>query len=498
MKDNTISVCMITKNEEKNLPRCLESIKDFANEIIIVDTGSTDKTVEIAKKYGAKVYHYKWKKDFSDARNKSLEKATMDWIVFLDADEELPLEECTKLRARINATPYEGLYLRLVNIISDTNLGDAIVLRAFKNKPLYRFRGKMHEQIVFSIQEAAGLDCIESTDVKIIHYGYDPDVADLDAKQKRNLELLESYPESDRDGYFYYSLANEYARIGENDKALEIYYKAMDTPMVNGAFPSFMPYLVVNVARVLTTSKRYIDVINYLKPFEEIYKDFGDPHFFECLAHIECSNFTKAKDALLRYLNSETGSYIYPNSNFEDQFNMGKLLKQLKASCIPHEENLISALIIASEDEEHLVDTVKTVNEIAHEVVIITPQGSNLNKKAVSNVGAKVVESKSDIYEDLFMEGYKQCSGQYILFLKPKEICSLDTQKSLTSYLAINKVESLNLLVVDTLKNVQSNEFRVFKNTELIKKMNNFKDFAKYFDSINTNTVNIYLHKMYE
>ena len=94
----TLSLCMITKNEEKNLSRCLDSIKDIVDEIIIVDTGSTDKTVEIAKSYGAHIYHYDWNNDFSKARNVSLQKATKDWILVLDADEVLPYEEGLKLK----------------------------------------------------------------------------------------------------------------------------------------------------------------------------------------------------------------------------------------------------------------------------------------------------------------------------------------------------------------------------------------------------------------
>ena len=84
---NEISLCMIVKNEEEYLPRCLENIKDIVDEIIIVDTGSTDKTVEIAKSYGAKVYYFKWNNNFSEARNVSLKYATKDWILILNVDD---------------------------------------------------------------------------------------------------------------------------------------------------------------------------------------------------------------------------------------------------------------------------------------------------------------------------------------------------------------------------------------------------------------------------
>ena len=89
----TISLCMIVKDEEEFLPGCLESVKEAVDEIIIVDTGSTDRTVEIAKSYGAKVYFHPWENDFSKARNYSISYATGDWIMYLDADEELFKED---------------------------------------------------------------------------------------------------------------------------------------------------------------------------------------------------------------------------------------------------------------------------------------------------------------------------------------------------------------------------------------------------------------------
>ena len=85
----TISVCLIVKNEEEFLPQCLESIKDVVDEIIVVDTGSTDRTVEIAKSFGAKVYHHAWENDFSKHRNQSIGYASSDWIFILDADEKV-------------------------------------------------------------------------------------------------------------------------------------------------------------------------------------------------------------------------------------------------------------------------------------------------------------------------------------------------------------------------------------------------------------------------
>ncbi len=88
-----ISLCMIVKNEEENLGRCLKSVQDLVDEIIVVDTGSTDKTVEIAKEYGAKVHYFKWCNDFSAARNESLKYASKNWILIMDGDDEFCSED---------------------------------------------------------------------------------------------------------------------------------------------------------------------------------------------------------------------------------------------------------------------------------------------------------------------------------------------------------------------------------------------------------------------
>ncbi len=110
-----ISVCMIVKNEEQYLENCLKSIKDIADEIVIVDTGSTDRTVEIAKKYTDKIYFHPWKDSFSEARNHYLEYATGDWIFQMDADEELIQEDIPVLMAAIQDDDLDGVMVQIVS-----------------------------------------------------------------------------------------------------------------------------------------------------------------------------------------------------------------------------------------------------------------------------------------------------------------------------------------------------------------------------------------------
>ena len=100
-KKSTLSLCMIVKNEEKHLVKCLKSVRDVVDEMIIVDTGSTDKTIDIARVFGAKVFDFPWTGDFSAARNHSLAQATGDWILVLDADEVISARDFDELKALI-------------------------------------------------------------------------------------------------------------------------------------------------------------------------------------------------------------------------------------------------------------------------------------------------------------------------------------------------------------------------------------------------------------
>ncbi|MDQ7788611.1 MAG: glycosyltransferase family 2 protein, partial [Clostridia bacterium] len=172
----TISLCMIARNEAQNLGRCLNSVRDVVDEMIVIDTGSSDGTANIARSLGARVYSFVWNDNFSDARNSSLEMATGDWILFLDADEELAPESHDALRSLVNDETVDGYFVKIINYLGNegwTETCPDIVFRLFRNRPEYRFRGAIHEQIADVILEnnrRAGYRMAE--DVIILHYGY--------------------------------------------------------------------------------------------------------------------------------------------------------------------------------------------------------------------------------------------------------------------------------------------------------------------------------------
>lgn len=109
-----LSLCMIVKNEEKHLARCLSSVKDAADEIVIVDTGSSDKTIEIAESFGSKIFHFNWINDFSAARNYSLSKCSSDWILYLDADEQLNPDSVDEIN-RLKKSQPAAVYCKVIS-----------------------------------------------------------------------------------------------------------------------------------------------------------------------------------------------------------------------------------------------------------------------------------------------------------------------------------------------------------------------------------------------
>ena len=140
----TVSLCMIVKDEEAMLPRCLAAVADHVDELIVVDTGSTDRTVEIAEGFGATVLHHEWDGDFAAARNVGLDAATSDWLMYLDADEVLVEGEGERLRELLGHTWREGIFLVETNHVGELEDGVGVqhnALRLFKNRPEYRFTG---------------------------------------------------------------------------------------------------------------------------------------------------------------------------------------------------------------------------------------------------------------------------------------------------------------------------------------------------------------------
>ena len=223
----TLTLCMIVKNEAENLPNCLESVVGIMDQIVIVDTGSEDATVEVAKSFGAEVYHFDWIDDFSAARNVSLEHASKDYIIWLDGDDVISPDQAKRLLELKLHMPKEknrAYFLKIFNEMGGTADFVASQLRVFPNLPELRFRRRVHEQIIFAINEA-GIET-SNVDIAINHLGYGMGAQEIKYERNRPL-LLKELDDNPHDHEILYFLCRNYYLNGEYEQALEWGEKAL-------------------------------------------------------------------------------------------------------------------------------------------------------------------------------------------------------------------------------------------------------------------------------
>lgn len=235
---------MITRNEEKYLENCLNSAKDIVDEIIVVDTGSTDKTKNIAKKFNAKVFDFKWNDDFSAARNESINHAAKGWILALDADEVIEKKDSEKIKSLIEANnDIAGFALEQRSYITDyfegaikNNSGfepvrkypfyiSNFLVRLFRNGLNLKFKNRVHELIEDSIEEKGSK--YEKSDVIIHHFGSLKEQKLIaETAEKYSAMILKQLEEEPENARFNYQAARMY--LGKNDftNALKYFMKS--------------------------------------------------------------------------------------------------------------------------------------------------------------------------------------------------------------------------------------------------------------------------------
>lgn len=243
-----LSLCMIVKNEGITLGPCLDSVKDVVDEMIIVDTGSIDETISIASQFGAKVIQHKWQNDFAEARNISLDHATGQWVLFLDADERLDRDSISILKEIItNNDAAEGYRFTFINYIDDgSSTITSSLFRLFRNKG-YRFTGKIHEQIEL---EVAKNGVIKDVPISIHHFGYLSNIQAAKDKSSRNISMLQAELQlAPNDPYLRFQFGSSLGIMGKHLEAIqeftEVYncYKGMD-PATWPAFATHSIYLM--------------------------------------------------------------------------------------------------------------------------------------------------------------------------------------------------------------------------------------------------------------
>ncbi|MBP3909032.1 MAG: glycosyltransferase [Turicibacter sp.] len=240
-KKHPLSLCMIVKNEANCLSRCLESMKVIADEIVIIDTGSTDETIKIAKTYGAIIKTYEWNNNFAEARNFALSFATKEWILVLDADEYLRDEDEALFLELLSNENVDSYYIKTLNFTEPNNINSCIVNlnhRLFRNHKGFHYVGAIHEQLISNQSVVSKI-----SNLGFYHTGYLKEVVKAKNKPKRNGKILEEILKQEPDNTFHqFNLANEMFQLGKYDEAIQLYNQAYEhTSPQQG----YMPKLIV-------------------------------------------------------------------------------------------------------------------------------------------------------------------------------------------------------------------------------------------------------------
>lgn len=227
----SISLCMIVKNEAPLLPRCLNSVKEIATEMVVVDTGSSDRTVEIARQFGAKVYDWVWQDDFAAARNYGLQHLCGDWVLVLDADETLIADAIPALLEAVQ-DPHRVVIALMRHEVGAQQNPYSLLSRLFRNHPALRFERPYHESIDDSVTELIRHEpqwtIASLTQPAISHEGYRPDAIATRQKAERAERIMAAYFKTHpQDAYIGSKLGALYITNGAHSQGLTLLQQSL-------------------------------------------------------------------------------------------------------------------------------------------------------------------------------------------------------------------------------------------------------------------------------
>ncbi|WP_035098530.1 glycosyltransferase family 2 protein [Anoxybacteroides tepidamans] len=271
-----LSLCMIVKNEEKVLQRCLDSVYGIVDEIIIVDTGSEDRTKEIALQYVDRVYEFEWTNSFADARNYAQQHANGEWILVLDADEYVDRSNLTEMvkvlrQTNENTDAYDVTIYNFMGTYGERVLQHRNT-RLYRNIPNIRYHRAIHEQL--RREDGQPLNAIQGL-LNVYHSGYMHQTITEKDKHQRNAPLIEKELQARENVAFdYFNLGNEYLSKGEIEKAIQSFLKAYKEK--TDFRLSWVSFCIVQIVLCLKYLERFHDALNVIADAEKLYSITAD------------------------------------------------------------------------------------------------------------------------------------------------------------------------------------------------------------------------------
>ncbi len=314
-----LSLCMIVKNEEETLELCLKNVKNYVDEIIIVDTGSKDKTKEIALKYTNKIFDFTWCSDFAKARNFSIEKSSNAWVLVLDADEYIETfnienikEFCSKYKRNIGR-------IKRINLYEDQYGTKKYIERVNRlfNRDYFKYEGIIHEQLV-----SKNGDEYETKNIDLCtnHIGYSKEVLNRTNKITRNIELLKiALDKNSNDPYIWYQLGKSYFMGKDFKNAYISFERALS--IVDNFYYEYVEDLVESYGYSLINLNLFNKALNLYK-YEQFYSKSPDYLFLLAIIEMNNGNFQKSVETFLKCTEHKEGK-IEGITTFLPLYNIG-------------------------------------------------------------------------------------------------------------------------------------------------------------------------------
>ena len=321
-----LSLCMIVKNEAENLRRCLDSVKEVVDEMIVMDTGSTDDTIAIAQSYGAIVPSYDWQGNFSDARNEALKYVTGDWVLVLDADEELNLSIVPKMRRAMEKE--ENLVINLIrHEIGAVQSPYSLISRLFRRHPQVTFTRPYHsiidDNVAILLKKEPNWKIVELPEIAIFHYGYTVDkIASLDKFERARKAMEGFYQQHPHDPYVCSKLGGLYLKIGRDKEGFKLLKHGLKC---HGSNPHILYELYYHLANY------YYSVEEFKQSADNFIKAIKQP----ILDKLKLGAYNNLGGLLYEAEKYETALSIFEKtieidpSYADGYYNLGLVLKQL-------------------------------------------------------------------------------------------------------------------------------------------------------------------------